>query len=421
MVCDTDREGATRNRQVNQLLTGKGSIVDRTRIARGLDDESLQLAAPYSAQAKEELERRRADRLAEATAQAKGDSGNRGVLRHWRAALEIIVVVLGLWYHLGNRATLLDQITPEIDCFYSYQTATEKTTLVVENTGYVDSRGVWVRETVYVVCDGTVYEGIDVPHLDHFVYHGSRVAMWDLARRERRLLDLAEHQRTAFAQLHEELAAVCVARWTLSFSKTSTTKRYTTTRDFVYDTAERVFRDPDNIVGGGALVDAINQYLYSGERKTIGIHPMTQIFAIDPPAEYLIAQDYEFVPLYPGKTVPLETFKSVLAYYNGPLQVQCSSDTTSGSLRYAWHFDGARWSRSIMQVGPGKFFTKPVLIDPARSYLSHEDSERLAADPSLMPVIAQVETQLNLQGEPDEALEQARRRYQDQVVDNMSP
>lgn len=49
--------------RLNKLLGGQGSIADRVRLAKELDDESLQKAAPYSPQAKEELERRRHERL----------------------------------------------------------------------------------------------------------------------------------------------------------------------------------------------------------------------------------------------------------------------------------------------------------------------------------------------------------------------
>ncbi|RKX23919.1 MAG: hypothetical protein DRP47_12150 [Candidatus Zixiibacteriota bacterium] len=49
--------------KLNRLLAGKGSIAERNRIAKELDDDRLQIAAPYSPQAKEELERRRHERV----------------------------------------------------------------------------------------------------------------------------------------------------------------------------------------------------------------------------------------------------------------------------------------------------------------------------------------------------------------------
>lgn len=45
---------------LKRLLSNKGSIEERTRIARRLPDERLRMAAPYSAQANEELKHRRA-------------------------------------------------------------------------------------------------------------------------------------------------------------------------------------------------------------------------------------------------------------------------------------------------------------------------------------------------------------------------
>lgn len=49
--------------RLNKLLGRDGSIAERNRLAKELDEDSLQLAAPYSPEAKEELERRRHERL----------------------------------------------------------------------------------------------------------------------------------------------------------------------------------------------------------------------------------------------------------------------------------------------------------------------------------------------------------------------
>jgi diguanylate cyclase (GGDEF)-like protein len=51
--------------KVNQLIGRRGSIIERDRIARELDDDQLQIAAPYSSQAQQELDRRRHERLLE--------------------------------------------------------------------------------------------------------------------------------------------------------------------------------------------------------------------------------------------------------------------------------------------------------------------------------------------------------------------
>lgn len=53
--------------KLNKLLARQGSIAERTKSARELDDDRLQTAAPYSPQAKEELERRRHERLLAST------------------------------------------------------------------------------------------------------------------------------------------------------------------------------------------------------------------------------------------------------------------------------------------------------------------------------------------------------------------
>lgn len=49
--------------KLNKLLGHQGSINERARIAKELDDDRLQRAAPYSSEAKEEQDRRRHERL----------------------------------------------------------------------------------------------------------------------------------------------------------------------------------------------------------------------------------------------------------------------------------------------------------------------------------------------------------------------
>jgi len=57
-------------------LGRQGSIAERHRIARELDDDQLQRAAPHSAEAKEELERRRHDRLVNSQRTVTTEHGN---------------------------------------------------------------------------------------------------------------------------------------------------------------------------------------------------------------------------------------------------------------------------------------------------------------------------------------------------------
>ena len=52
--------------KLNRLLREEGSVAEKTRIATELDDQRLQSAVPHSRYAKEELERRRAERATEA-------------------------------------------------------------------------------------------------------------------------------------------------------------------------------------------------------------------------------------------------------------------------------------------------------------------------------------------------------------------
>lgn len=53
---------SAQDEMLNKLLREEGSIAEKTRMAKELDDDRLQIAAPRSRYAKEELERRRAER-----------------------------------------------------------------------------------------------------------------------------------------------------------------------------------------------------------------------------------------------------------------------------------------------------------------------------------------------------------------------
>lgn len=66
------------NERLNKLLGRQGSIAERHRLARELDDDELQRAAPFSAEAKEELERRRHEQLVDSqrTVPAERENGS---------------------------------------------------------------------------------------------------------------------------------------------------------------------------------------------------------------------------------------------------------------------------------------------------------------------------------------------------------
>ena len=55
------------DKKLNRLIAEQGSVAEKTRIARELDDERLQMAAAVGSRyASEELERRRAERALQA-------------------------------------------------------------------------------------------------------------------------------------------------------------------------------------------------------------------------------------------------------------------------------------------------------------------------------------------------------------------
>ena len=79
--------------KLNKLLARRGSIAERTKIAKELDDNRLQIAAPYSPQAKEELEKRRHERLlAAATGTIPEGTGTKHVTPGRGASEEITYV-----------------------------------------------------------------------------------------------------------------------------------------------------------------------------------------------------------------------------------------------------------------------------------------------------------------------------------------
>jgi hypothetical protein len=292
-------------------------------------------------------------------------------------------LILGYWYHTDTIAQYEEQQIPEVEVRYFYNTEREERNIVVTNIGLVDCDRVWVSESVYFIINETVYEGIDVPHLDHFVYHGSKNNMWPIEKSESKDLEIVELQTKAFEELYEQYKAIPICRWRVEYSSNKFSKTYINEQFFIYDIESRRYRTPSDHIGGTSYVQAVEDYIRSGPPKTIQIHPMTNNFDLYSPTEFLITVDYNFIPLFPGKTVSLDVFQNALGYFSA-LGIQPSDDLSNGSLRYAWSQEMGSWCKKILQVGDIRWFSKRLQLQPELKYLSIEDRKKLEQNPSLL-------------------------------------
>ena len=339
------------------------------------------------------------------------DSRNKTRDRIWRWTkfFMLFVPTLGfiaaVWDSQVQIGQYKEQQSPDIQVKYEYNAREEHRSVVVTNTGLVDCDKVWIEESVFLIIDGVVYEGTDVPHLDYFVYKGSRSTMWAIASGDSQVVDVVELQTLAFDELHERFRAVPVCRWRLRFSKEGSLKAYPQELLFIYDFEDRRYKLPEEVIGGGSYAEEVEGYLRSGPRRSVGIHPLTATFELSPPLEFLITDDYGFLPLYPGRIVPLETFQKALRF-QAEVQVQPSDDPTDGSLRYTWSREGNSWCKRSLNVGKVEWISKPTLLQPELQYLSKSDREKLRKQPSLLQGVTSITISRNC--EVDEVIQRAR-------------
>jgi len=232
--------------------------------------------------------------------------------------------------------------------------------------------------------------------------------MWDLKKGENIESGIAELQIKAFYTLREKFNPIIISRWRIEFSKPFTSKRYFYEKDFVFDFDDRNFKVPGDYVGGASYVNKVNNYLSSGSEKSIGIFELTGTFEIDPPREFMITKDYDFIPLYPGKIISLETLNNTSLHFCGSLEIQPSDDISEGSLRYAWSFEHRRWQKTVLLVGQAMFYSKPIKLEALTSYLSAEDIKRVQSNPDLLKLSTKGDFS---EEEYIEILNKARERY----------
>ena len=278
-----------------------------------------------------------------------------------------------------------EQQTPEMDCFYTYFTENEEHKFIISNTGLVDCKNIWTQEEVFLLVDGKVYEGDGVPHLDHFVYKGSRDRMWDLERGGKQEVNIVELQIKAFYELKKKFNPVIISKWKIAFSKENSSKRYHYENSFIFDFDDRRFKVLKDYVGGKSYENKIGDYLSSGSRQAVDIFEITGDFEIDPPKAFLIRKDYSFVPLYPWTKLGLKDFRDALLFCAGGFEIQPSDDKSEGSLRYSWEYENGRWSKEVLRVGGIQAYSKPFGMP--LSYLSEKDLQMVKTNPSLQKLI----------------------------------
>lgn len=296
-------------------------------------------------------------------------------------AIALIGVTIAFFSYRSQLSQYKEQIAPEISCYYRYFTADESYKFIIHNSGLIDCKDIWAQEKIFVIINGEVYHGDDVPHYNYFVYNGSRKRMWDLDKGDKLEVSLADLQIKAFWRVREKFHSEVISRWRIDYSKENSSKRYHYESYFIFDFSDRNFKEPEDYVGAIAYKNKIKDYLSSGSKKTIGIFDLAGDFEIDPPPAFIINPDYSFIPLYPWTKVSIADLKNCLFVEPG-FRIQPADDVSEGILRYVWKLENGRWSKVVNLGGQAEVYSQPIAM--AKTYLSNKEAKMVMANPSLL-------------------------------------
>lgn len=297
----------------------------------------------------------------------------------------LAVSVIGNIFQYCNYKSQLnhykEQLKPEIECFYRYFAGENKYKFVIKNIGLVNCKDIWAQEKIFMIHDDEVFEGEDVPHYNYVVYNGSRTRMWDLKKNDEIELEQVKHQLLAFEKLRVKYEPRIISKWNVAYSHTSTSKRYQIEKYFIFDYEDRLFKEPENYVGGLSILNKIKDYESFGSNQTVNIFNLTGDFEINAPNTYLINPDYSLTILYPWSKVSLKQFNKSLLFSVGEYEIQ-PADDVEGSIRYTWEFKNGKWEKVPYFIGKGPFYSKVMKL--ALAYLPTDEAKKVEQNPKLL-------------------------------------
>jgi hypothetical protein len=300
-------------------------------------------------------------------------------IKHAPLIVSILALILTNVYNWANLAHYREQQTPELDCRYEYNGIKDSLGFRVSNVGLVDARSVWATESIFMIINGKVYEGTDVPHFNYIVCGGSRDRMWDIPRRNWQPVELPKYQHLAFVGLMKRFQTEIVSKWAISYSPLASSKRFSREEYFLHDLSDAMPRKLTDITGGPAKRDRITAYIASGPRHEITICDLTDDFELDAPSDYRVTKDYSVHPVHPYTRLSIEEINNTRLWsMSGKPQV---ADDVKGTLSYIWKHKDGKWSKWTSVRG-GVWTTQPFSMP--QTYLNPEDAERLKLDPTLL-------------------------------------
>jgi hypothetical protein len=284
--------------------------------------------------------------------------------------------------HLAENTRYLQQQTPQLNCDYKLNSRKDQLGFSIRNVGLIDAHDVWANEAIFMIVDGQVYEGPDVPRFNYLVCNSSRLKMWDLRRDvdAEQSIALPGLQAKAFESLMERYKTDLVSKWTISYSSPASGKRYAIEEYFLHTLSERLPKRLTDTVGGQAIRNRIDDYQASGPKHEIRIFVSTEDFELDAPINYLVMKDYSIQPLHPWTRLSVEEIRNALLWTVDFVEPEIADDT-QGSVQYIWKCTDGRWSKLISCT---RAFVATKSSRTLTGCLTPQDAERVKRDPTIL-------------------------------------
>lgn len=269
-----------------------------------------------------------------------------------------LTAIFGVTQCIQNNR-LSEQISPELDVNYSFESKNDDLFIKIENIGIVDCEKVWLQEKIYVLIDSLIYEGFDIPHFNYIVYKNSKEKLFELKKGENHEIKLDSLQFVAFQMLHERFNAKIISCWKLMYNSKKSNKKYSSEKYFVH---EYMNLNPTLLIqetGGYNILQKIEDYIRFGIPRGIKIFPLTRNFELNTPNEYIITKSGDVKNIDNKKYLTLDELKDTHIIC-GTLDVQMSSDLR-GTFQKSWDYnkDKKEWTIYLIGTGERNFYTRP--------------------------------------------------------------
>lgn len=270
---------------------------------------------------------------------------------------------------------IIKQSPPELDLNYSFDADSNKLSLDIKNIGLVDCDKVWVEEKIYIIIDSMVYEGVDIPHFNYFVFNDSKDKLFELDKDDNHVLKIDNLQYLAISQLIERFHSKVFSHWKLTYISASTNKQFSTEKYFLHENLNQLPTELILTTGGFGLKERIENYRKHGVESKIKIFTLTNKFELNTPDVFLITKDAEIRSLDNKSNLSIEELREVHLILGSP-QIQISNEL-KGTIRNVWSYDRVKneWGENMEASNNWKFHTQP--FKSLLGFLSLEDYKKV--------------------------------------------